>query len=129
MKMIINFSVVLVLFLTAICVNQVSAQSAQKSQKVGQTIPVEVSKIVVKSCGNCHSEPGMLLALAKVNLSKWDNYSPEKQAAKSKAMYNKVSKGQMPPRKFRRKHPEAIPTPGDIKTILDWAKLLQVTKK
>lgn len=105
------------------------AQSVQKSNEIGKPIPSDVQKITEKSCKNCHYEPGKLLALAKLNLSKWDNYPPERQAAKAKAMYNEIWKNDMPPRKFRKKNPDAIPTPEDVKTILEWAKSLQPTKK
>ena len=112
----------------AIGSNQVLAQSVQKNNEIGKPIPSEVQKITEKSCKNCHYEPGKLLALAKLNLSKWDNYPHERQAAKAKAMYNELSKNDMPPKKFRKKNPGAIPTPEDVKTILEWAKSLQPAK-
>ena len=99
----VTFGFIGLLSLIAISDNGVLAQSIQKNNEPGKPIPSEVQKITEKSCKNCHSEPGKLLALAKLNLSKWDTYTPEKQAAKAKAMYNEVSKGDMPPKKFRKK--------------------------
>ena len=122
--------VTLGLFLVLIvCSNLVSAQPAQKGKEEGKPIPSEVLKITTKSCGSCHAEPGNFMALPHVNLSKWNSYSPEKQAAKSQAMCDELTKTQMPPKKFRKKHPEAIPTPAEIKMICDWAQSLQMTKK
>jgi hypothetical protein len=86
-------------------------------------------KIADKSCVNCHSEPGNGIALAHLNLSNWDKYSPEKQAAKAKAMCSMVTKDKMPPKKFRANHPDGVPTAAEVKTICNWAESLQVTKK
>ena len=131
MKRIFNITAGFIGLLTSIAIssNGVLAQSVQKNNEIGKPIPSEVQKITEKSCKNCHYEPGKLLALAKLNLSKWDIYPPERQAAKSKAMYNELWKNDMPPKKFRKKNPGAILTPEDVKTILEWAKSLQPAKK
>ncbi len=131
MKKILNFTVGFIGLLSFIIISAHMglAQSVQKNNEIGKPIPSEVQKITEKSCKNCHYEPGRLLALAKLNLSKWDTYPHEKQAAKSKAMYNEIWKNDMPPKKFRKKNPGAIPTPEDVKTILDWAKSMQPAKK
>jgi len=131
MKKILNVTVGFIGLLSFIANsgNGVLAQSIHKSNENGKPIPSEVQKITEKSCKNCHYEPGKLLALAKLNLSKWDTYTPEREAAKAKAMYNEVWKNNMPPKKFRKMNPRAIPTPEDVKTILEWAKSLQPAKK
>ena len=97
-------------------------QSTLKSAGVSKPISDKVMKIVKKSCGNCHSEPGNGMALAHINLTNWDKYSPEKQAAKAKTMCNMVSKGKMPPKNFREKHPDGISSKEEIKTICEWAQ-------
>jgi uncharacterized membrane protein len=122
-------TVVLFLFLAAGTVNIALAQSEQKAKEQSNPIPSDVMKIIEKSCLNCHSEPGKTLALSHVNLSKWDQYSPEKQADKAKAMCKEVSKEKMPPKKFRGDHPEAVPTSDEVKTICDWAQSFQQVKK
>ena len=111
-----------ILFFTALIIDPVSTQSALKS--AGQSKPISdgVMKIAKKSCVNCHSEPGNGMALAHVNLSNWDKYSPGKQAEKAKAMCNMVTKGKMPPKHFTEKHPEGVPSKEEIKTICDWAQ-------
>jgi len=131
MKKILNFTVGFIVLLSLISYSGSVglAQSVQKNNEIGKPIPSDVQKITEKSCKNCHNEPGKLLALAKLNLSKWDTYPYERQAAKAKAMYNEIWKNDMPPRKFRKKNPGAIPTPEDVKTILEWAKSLQPAKK
>lgn len=114
-----------VLSFTAIISSPVSAQSAQNKKP----IPDDVLMIAKKSCINCHAEPGQKLALSYVNLSKWDNYTTEKQAAKSAAMCKMITKGKMPPKEFKKKNPGFVLTKNEIKTICDWSASLQVAKK
>jgi hypothetical protein len=131
MKSILNFSVEFtgLLFFLFITVNQVSAQSSQMGNEKGKPIPQNVLKTVEKSCMNCHSENGNFMAESKINLSKWKEYSTEKQAVKAQAMCQKISKGEMPPKKYRKKHPENIPTSDDIKIICEWSQSLQALQK
>jgi uncharacterized membrane protein len=115
---------------TALSVNNpIAAQSAKAGMELGKAIPDGVMKIAEKSCIKCHAEPGNSMALAHVNLSKWDKYSPDKQAAKAKAMCKMVTKGKMPPKNFRKEHPDGVPTKEEIKTICDWAQSIAVPKK
>lgn len=107
-----------VISFTAFMNNPVSWQSSQKNKP----IPDDVLKITKKSCINCHAEPGKKLALAHVNLSKWDTYTLAKQAAKSSAMCDMISKGKMPPKQFRKKNPDFVITKDEIKTICDWSE-------
>jgi hypothetical protein len=86
-------------------------------------------KIADKSCVRCHTEPGDFMALSHLNLSNWDKYSPEKQADKAKAMCTMVTKDKMPPKGFREKHPDDVPTSKELNTICDWAQSIQVSKK
>ncbi len=117
------------LFLTALIVNPLGAQTAQKPMADKKPIPADVMKIAEKACINCHAEPGNGMALMHVNLSNWDKYSPEKQADKAQAMCKMVSRDKMPPKSFKAKHPEAALSTDDLKTICDWAASLQVAKK
>jgi uncharacterized membrane protein len=114
--------------LMAISANPLMAQSDQKVKAVVSTIPEQVQKIIDKSCVNCHTEPGKTLALSHINFLKWDQYSIDKQVSKAKAMCNEVSKGKMPPKKFRENNPDAIPTSDEIKIICDWAESYNSTK-
>jgi len=118
-----------VLFITALIINPVNIQSAPKGGSDGKSIPANVMKIADKSCVKCHTEPGDFMALSHLNLSIWEKYSPEKQAAKAKAMCTMVTKDKMPPKGFRAKNPDAVPTEANLKTICDWAQSIQITKK
>jgi hypothetical protein len=131
MKKLIRHALVLAsgFFLTVMVISPTGVSAARKAAVGGNPIPASVMKIAKKSCVNCHAEPGNRMAKTKVNLSQWDTYSPEKQAKKAKDMCNMITKGKMPPKKFREKHPEDVPTPAELKTICEWAESLQPAKK
>lgn len=131
MKKLITLSVAIAafLFIIALVINQAFARTAPDSGVVGKSIPKNVMKIADKSCVRCHTEPGDFMALSHLNLSIWEKYSPEKQAAKAKAMCTMVTKDKMPPKGFRAKNPNGVPTNEELKTLCDWAESIQVTKK
>ncbi len=103
------------------------AQDA-KQEAVKHAIPENVLNIAKKSCVTCHTEGGNGMALMHVNLSEWDKLTPAKQAEKAKSMCNMVTKDKMPPKSFREKHPEGVPTPEEVKIICDWAQSIQPAK-
>lgn len=113
-----------VLLMAALSMNTVSARTA-----AGKPLPADVMKIVKKSCMSCHADKGNLKARTKMNLSKWGNYSTEKQAEKAKGMCSELKKDKMPPKKYREKHPEDVPTQAEVKTICDWSASLQPAVK
>lgn len=125
----ITFAAACLLFVTTASFISVSAQSAQQAAGVSVKIPDGVMRIAEKSCINCHKEPGNSMALAHVNFTKWESYSPEKQASKAQAMCNMVTKSKMPPKGFRKDHPDAVPSTEDIKVICDWAQSVAPPKK
>lgn len=129
MKKTVIALVVWFLFLMAISVNQVLAQVAQKDNDAGKPIPSEVKIIFEKSCPGCHTEPGNTKALSHINFSKWDNYSPEIQAAKAIEICNFVTKKQIEDEKLKKERPANAPTSSEIKTICDWAQSLQAPDK
>ena len=114
-------AVPLVLFLTSATMNK-SGQTGATGQK---PVPADVMKIVDKSCAACHKDPGSKMAQGALNLSGWDKYAAEKQAAKANAMCNLMTKGKMPPKKFQANNPGAVPTADDIKTVCSWASSLK----
>jgi len=126
---IISFSILIVVFLTSMILNKTTAQSSTKKGIVSKPISPSVMKIAERSCLKCHTEPGNGMALAHLNLSNWDKFSMEKQADKAKDMCKMVSKDKMPPKSFREKNPDGIPTQKEVKTICDWAQSIQIIKK
>jgi hypothetical protein len=121
----ITIATALVLLMTALMNNNVSAQTAQPNRP----IPDEILNVASKSCVKCHSTPGNMMALSHLNLSKWDTYTTEKQAAKAKDMCDMITKGKMPPKKFKEQNPGFTLTSDEIKLICDWSTSIQVSKK
>ena len=126
---IITVAVVSIFFFSALIINPLTIQSASKGGVTGKPIPADVMKIADKSCVHCHVEPGDFMAVSHLNLSNWDKYSPEKQAEKASKMCKMVTKDKMPPKGFRSKHPEGVPSSEELKTICNWAASIQVAKK
>jgi mono/diheme cytochrome c family protein len=103
--------------------------SAQDSAKTGTAIPEDVNKIVTASCTPCHTSNGGLMSRAKLNLTEWTNYSPEKQKEKAAKMYSEVNKGAMPPKMAREKKPELIPTKEQTEIIKKWSESFPTVTK
>jgi hypothetical protein len=118
------------LFLIAgLIFNPLPTRSSPENEGAGTPIPENVMKIAEKSCVSCHSEPGNTEALSRLNLTNWNNYSPDKQASKAQSMCIMISKDKMPPVTYRGTHPESVLTTDEIKTIYAWAQSLQNAKK
>lgn len=105
-----------------------SANSGSVLKADSSSIPPAVHKIMVTSCLPCHGVGGKGMALAKVKMSEWSSYSPEKQASKAEDMCKEVTKGKMPTSGFLKDHPEARLTQEQIKTICDWSASLNKEK-
>jgi mono/diheme cytochrome c family protein len=91
-------------------------------------VPDDVHKILATSCFACHGLAGKSMALAHVKMAELDTYSPEKLAAKAKAMCKMVTKGKMPPKGYLKEHPEAKLTPEQVATICNWSSELKKGK-
>jgi cytochrome c553 len=114
-----------VLFFAAMSGVPVSAQSTLKTDGNKKSIPSQVMTIAQKSCAKCHIDGGM----GGLKLTEWDSYTPGKQAAKAKAMCDKVSGKIMPPKRFIENNPGAAPTDDDIKILCAWSASLQPARK
>lgn len=87
-------------------------------------IPDDLKIVFKNSCMACHSTDGSGMAKANVNFSIWDTYSSDKQVKKASAICNVVSKESMPPKSFRKSHPEVIPTAEQKEAICKWSSSL-----
>jgi len=121
-------AVVVFVSITAMFVMTPSKASSQAkgAPSKGFVIPDSILTIAKLSCISCHADGGKSMAMAHVNLSKWDTYSPEKQISKALDMCKEVSKGAMPPKGFKSSHPEGVPTAKQIKTLCSWANSLKI---
>ena len=119
-----------VLFVMAVVTSPLSAQTTKAEAGKGKPIPENIVKIAERSCLKCHVEPGGNgMAASHVNLSKWDTYSADKQAEKADKMCKMVTKGKMPPKSFKKEHPNAAPTADEVKMICEWSRSIQPAPK
>ena len=102
---------------------------AADKDKMGKPIPANIMKIAEKSCVKCHTSGGNAMALSHVNLSKWDEMSAEKQASKAADMCKMVMNEKMPPKGFKEKNPNGVPTKDEVKQICDWSASIMMPKK
>jgi len=101
-----------------------SSNCQNKAAKAQASLPDNINKIVQNSCITCHAKGGNGMASSHVNFSNWETYSPEKQADKAAAMCKQMTKGSMPPKGFKKNHPDAVPTDEQVKAVCDWAAVL-----
>ena len=120
-------AIMLVAF-TSFISDPVKQDDKTKVQITASSMPDDVKAIVSNSCIGCHATGGKKIAMAKINFSKWDRYSSAKQAKKSAAMCNVLTKGVMPPKSYRESHPEVVPTQAQIDLICKWSKSLAKEK-
>jgi hypothetical protein len=118
-----------IIFIASLTINPLAARTAKDGANLGNPIPESVMKIAQKSCVNCHAAPARGMSISMLNLSNWDKMTPEQQAKKAGAMCYMVTKGKMPPKKFKKSNPEGVPSKEEIATICDWSKSIQVPKK
>ena len=96
--------------------------------------------IVERSCQNCHSErtewpwyshlpPASWLlhrdvaqARNRMNLSRWDGYTPAEQQALLSAIGGAARTGVMPPRRYTVLHPSSVLSPQERETLYRWTR-------
>lgn len=99
--------------------------SCQTAKEQPSAIPDNINKILKVSCLNCHGSDGRLLALVKLNLSKWDEFTAAEKANKAAGICYEMTEGKMPPKSTRKSNPELIPSAEQIELICKWAESLK----
>jgi len=102
------------------------AISQKQNTKTIYSIPADVSSILRNSCTKCHDNGGNGMAMSMWNYSEWDKYSPAKQAKKSNAMCDALTKGKMPPESVRKNTPDKVPSSAQRDIICKWASSFKV---
>src|ERR1035437_2639348 len=98
MKKIYSFLAVTTIVIVSALVLVPQKASSQNDPKAAISgISDDVSIIFKNSCVGCHSDDGSKMAKMHVNLSKWSEYTTEKQASKAEDICKQVTKGSMPP--------------------------------
>jgi hypothetical protein len=116
-----------VLIAVVLVMNPREAFSSKKPMPAGPGTELSdsVQKFVQKACMDCHADDGSSMARGKVNFSKWNTYDAEKQSKKANAICKELTKGDMPPKKWRANNPNDVPTQAEVDMICRWAKSLQ----
>jgi len=113
-----------VIFFIALAFGPAKVSVAGSNNEGNPALPDSVMKIVQKACMDCHGADGNGMAKAHVNFASWTGYDVKKQAGKAYDIYKKVSKGDMPPGKWRKNNPDNVPTQADIAVLKNWAGAL-----
>lgn len=111
-------------FLTAMSASDLinSGTKATSSPAPSIEIPDSVMQIVRTACMDCHSDNGSAMARGKLNFSKWSTYDMNKQINKARKSCEEMGKSSMPPRKWRAKKPELVPTQAQVELFCHWTK-------
>jgi len=85
--------------------------------------PKKVSEILTNSCYECHTT-GAKAEKPKeaMDFHKWEEYKLTKKISLLTKICEVVEKGDMPPGKYLKQHPEKTLSASDVKTICNWTK-------
>ena len=123
----LSFVALSALFAMVIVLNPqpVAGSGKPVSAGPGTALPDSIHKLVQKACMDCHADDGNFMAKGKINFSSWEKYDSEKQIGKAKAMCKDLTKGAMPPKKWRANNPGNVPTQAEVDMVCRWANGLQ----
>jgi hypothetical protein len=97
----------------------------QSGKELESPIPENINKIFQTSCMSCHGINGRMMPMAKLNFSKWTEYSAAKGAEKASMICSVLTEGAMPPKSFRKSKPELVPTKEQVGLICKWAESIK----
>ena len=134
----------------ALIIGQVGTERwASREPKVmglPMSLNVEPWQVVVRACGNCHSNhtdwpwysrvPPVSWWIAqhvregreRFNFSEWDTYSQSQRQDKLESMCGLILTGRMPPWQYTAMHPEARLTEKDKKAVCAWVEEVTASK-
>ena len=85
--------------------------------------PKKVSGILTNSCYDCHTTGSQAdKALEALDFKKWEEYKLTKKVSLLTKICEVAEKGDMPPEKHVKQHPEKALSASDIKTICNWTQ-------
>lgn len=113
-----------VIFFIALGFRPASASVTVNANEGNPELPDSVMKVVQKACMDCHGEDGNSMAKMHLSLAKWNTYNAKKQAGKAFDISKEVSKGAMPPDKWRKNNPDNVPSQADVTLLKNWALAL-----
>ncbi|MGA7402702.1 MAG: heme-binding domain-containing protein, partial [Candidatus Sulfotelmatobacter sp.] len=114
------------------------AASKPRNQELPFVFDSEPARILVRACGNCHSNHtewpwysqvapvswwiawDVRKGREELDLSRWESYSPWQRRDKLESLCGLISTGRMPPWQYTAMHPEAHLTAEDKKAVCAW---------
>jgi len=84
-------------------------------------MPNDVATILKNSCSACHGDNGSGMPKMMLNVDAWDKYNTDKQAKKADAVCNAITKGSMPPAKYKEANADKVPTNAQKDVVCKWA--------
>jgi hypothetical protein len=136
----------IILALAAVCVilGQVETEHSTASKSRNQALPLFLSSepalVLVRACGNCHSNRTdwpwyshvapvswwiaghVHEGRQRLNFSEWETYSRWQRRDKLESICGLISTGKMPPWQYISMHPEAKLTEAEKKAVCAWIK-------
>lgn len=116
------------------------AASKPRNQELPFVFDSEPARILVRACGNCHSNHtewpwysqvapvswwiawDVRKGREELDLSRWESYSPWQRRDKLESLCGLISTGRMPPRLYSSMHPDARLSETEKKEVCSWAK-------
>lgn len=100
-----------------------SANTSPAPAEPKDDFPKKVSGILTNSCNDCHTTGASAQkALDALDFKKWEEYKLTKKISLLTKICEVAEKGDMPPGKYLKDHPEKALSESDIKTICNWTK-------
>jgi len=133
-----------VLAVVAVILGQVHTEERAAPELRNQGLPLlfnsEPAQVLVRACGNCHSNHTewpwysnvapvswwiarhVRKGRERLDLSEWETYSPWQRRDKLESICGLISTGRMPPWLYNSMHPEAKLTETEKKAVCAWVK-------
>lgn len=87
-----------------------------------------VKAILSNSCIACHGTGGRPMLVSMLNLSKWEELTPDEKAKKGKEINREIASNSMPPKNYINSNPGAKLSALQKELIDTWSKSLIVKK-
>jgi TolB-like protein len=97
------------------------SNASANNAPAGTEIPKNIQQIINKSCISCHNSNSTdKKAKEKLNFSKFKYLKTYQRMAKWDKIAEVAINDEMPPKKFKKKHPEKALTPDDLDILTTW---------
>ena len=121
-------SLFVIVIISAFAINYSFNIATINPNSTTSVMPDSLMHIFKRACMDCHSDGGNVMAESKVNFSKWNEYSSDKQSQKANKICNVLSEERMPPNGWRKANEKSIPTKKEVNDICKWATSLNTGK-